>query len=133
MFLYELLEAKLILKFFFVEDIFAKAGTNTAQVGDVIGVFLDRSNLNNKKRVKSLILIRLMIAYLFIEKFRFQIIRKVRITREEKRTMKMNGECQASRTCVCKRSRVIPAGIGRHPSPIAMLFREPREAKPNFV
>ena len=52
------------LEFFFVENVFAKTCTNTFQVGDVIGIFLDWFHL-------------------FIEEFGFQIIGKVRIAKKE--------------------------------------------------
>jgi hypothetical protein len=50
------------LKFFFVENIFTETWTNTFQVGDIIGIFLDGFDL-------------------FIEEFTFEIIRKMRITK----------------------------------------------------
>ena len=52
------------LEFFFVENVFAKTCTNTFQVGDVIGIFLDWFHL-------------------FIEEFGFKIIGKVRIAKKE--------------------------------------------------
>ena len=49
------------MKFFLVEDIFTKTGSDAAQVGDIIGVFLERFHL-------------------FIEEFFFKIIGQMRIT-----------------------------------------------------
>lgn len=54
----------LVLKFFLVENVFAEACTNTFQIGDVIGVFLDRFDL-------------------FFEELFFKIVRQVRIAINE--------------------------------------------------
>jgi hypothetical protein len=70
--------------------------------------------------------------YLFINKFFFKIIRKMRIAKT-KRCHKYKQKAMQNHTCACQQTHVIQAMLDKHLFPIVMPFHVPQEANSNFV